>query len=83
MFTEAHFRIPFYVIVGQCSLVPTSHSLLGKCARMRKKCGFQYDFTESQRLSVSIFGVKIIALGSSKRVTGGFLKLVSNFKGAS
>jgi hypothetical protein len=57
------------------SPVPTSHSLLGKCARMRKKCGFQYDFTESQRLSVSIFGVKITALGSLKRVTGRIFKI--------
>ncbi len=75
MFTETLLRIPFYVTVGRCSLVSTSHSLLGKCARMRKKCGFQYDFTESKRLSVSIFSVKITALGPLKWVTGRIFKI--------
>jgi hypothetical protein len=33
MLTETLFRIPFSVI-GRCSLVPTSHWLQGKCAKI-------------------------------------------------
>ncbi len=33
MFTETLFKIPFSVI-GRCSLVPASHWLQGKCARI-------------------------------------------------
>jgi hypothetical protein len=36
-----------------------------------------------KQLPVCIFGVKIVALGSLKRLLEGFSKLLSNFKGAS
>ncbi len=73
----------FYVI-GRCSLVPTSHWLQGKCARIN------FSQTDSgkilqnhRRLPVCIFSVKIAASGSLKRLLEGFSKLENNFKGAS
>jgi hypothetical protein len=47
--------------------------------KMRKnklvRGGFRYDFTESQRLPVSIFSVKIAALEPLRRVTGRIFKI--------
>jgi hypothetical protein len=49
MLTETFLRIPFSVI-GRCSLVPTSHWLQGKCARINlsQAATGRYDFTESR-----------------------------------
>jgi hypothetical protein len=68
MLTETLLRIPFYGI-GRCPLVPTSHWLQGKCARINL----------SQAASGMILqnhSVKIAALGPLKRVTGRIFKLV-------
>ncbi len=49
-----------------------------------EKCAaFGIILQNHRRLPVSIFSVKIAALGSLKRVTGRIFKIVSNFKGAS
>ncbi len=63
-------------MIGRCSLLPTSHWLTESSG------GFRYDFTEAQATSYMHFIVKIAALGTLKRVTGGFSALVRNFKGA-
>jgi hypothetical protein len=68
MLTGTFLRIPFSVI-GRCSLVPTSHWLQGKYARIIVTGGYRYDFTESQAASCKHFSVKIAALGSLMRVT--------------
>ncbi len=57
------------------SLVPTSHMLQGECARI--------SFKVHRPLPVSIFSVKIAALGSLNGLMEEFSKLVSHFKGAS
>jgi hypothetical protein len=61
--------IPFSVI-GRFSLVPSSHWLQGKCARIRLSQAASgmliYDFTESQPPSCKHFCVKITTLGSLK-----------------
>jgi hypothetical protein len=44
-----------YSVTDRCSLIVTSHWLV--------RGGFLYDFTEQQAAPVSIFGVKIAALG--------------------
>ncbi len=67
MLTETPFKIPFSVI-GRCSLVPTSHWLQGKCARINLS-------QNQKRLPVCIFSVKIAAWGSLKRVTGRIFKI--------
>jgi hypothetical protein len=85
MLTEIFLRIPFSLI-GGCSLVPTSHWWLqGKCARIiLSQAASSMILNNHRRLPVSIFSVKIAALGSLKRVTGWiFKKLVINSKGAS
>jgi hypothetical protein len=69
MLTETLLRIPFFVI-GRCSLVPTSHWLQVKCARINlAPAAFGIILQNHRRLLVSIFNVKIAALGSVKRVT--------------
>ncbi len=80
MLPEALLKIPLSVI-GQCSLVPTSHWLQGKCVRIYlskaasgKASGM--NLQNQRRLPVCIFSVKITALGSLKRVTGRCSKLV-------
>jgi hypothetical protein len=74
MVTETLLRIPFSVI-GRRSLAPTSHWLQGKCARINlSPAAFGIILQNHRRLSVSIFSVKIAALGSLKRVTGRILK---------
>jgi hypothetical protein len=48
MLSETFLRIPFSVI-GRCSLVPTSHWLQGKCARINlSQAATGMIFTESQ-----------------------------------
>jgi hypothetical protein len=69
MLTETLLRIPFSVI-GRCSLVPTSHWLQGKYTRVNL-CILQ----NHKRLPVTIFCVKIAALGSLKRVSGRNFKI--------
>jgi hypothetical protein len=72
-------------MIGQCSHVPSTHWLQGKCARINlTQAAFGKNLQNHRRLPVSIFlNVKIATLGSLKRVTGMIFKLVSNFKGAS
>jgi hypothetical protein len=69
MLTEILLRLPFSVI-GQCSLVPTSYWLEGKCAKNLPQAASGMILQNHRRLPVSIFIVKIAALGSLKRVTG-------------
>jgi hypothetical protein len=74
MLTETLLRISFSVI-GQYSLVPTSHWLQGKCSRINlSSAAFDILQTHS-RLPVSLFSVIIPALGSLKRVTERIFKL--------
>jgi hypothetical protein len=81
--TEALLRIHLSVI-GRYSLVPTSHWLQGKCARITVTKAASGMILQNHRLlPISIFSLKIVASGSFKRVTGRILKLVSNFKGPS
>ncbi len=66
---ETLLRIP-YSLIGQCSLVPTSHGLQEKCTRIHlSHAAFGMILHNHRRLPVSIFSVKIGALGSLKRVT--------------
>ncbi len=70
MFTKTLLRIPFSV-TGRCSLVPTSRWLHGKCARINLLQATSGIFLQDhRRLPVSIFSVKIAAVGSLKMVTG-------------
>ncbi len=75
MLAETLLTIPFSVI-GRCSLVPTSHWMQGKCARINLSLvAFSIVLQNHRRLPVSIFSVKITALGSLKRVTGRIFKI--------
>jgi hypothetical protein len=66
------------------SLVPASHWLQGKYARINlSQAAYGMILQNHRRILVSIFSVKIAALGSLKWVTGRIFKIVSNFKGAS
>jgi hypothetical protein len=81
MLTETLLRISFSVI-GRCPLVPTSHWLQGKCAKIN--LSHPGDFTESQAVSVCSFSVKITALGLLDRFSklgsqGSKLKLELDF----
>ncbi len=71
-------RIPLSVI-GRCSLVPTSHWLQGKCAGINLSRAASGMNLQYHRRVVSIFSVKIAALGSLKRVTGWILKISNLF----
>jgi hypothetical protein len=73
MLTETLLRIPFSVI-SRRSLLPTSHWLQGKWARIYLRYYF-WILQNHRRLHVSIFSVKIAALGSLKRVTGRIFKI--------
>ncbi len=67
MLTETLLGIPFSVI-GRCSLVPASHWLQGKCARINmSQAASGMILQNHRRLPVSILSVKIAALGSLKR----------------
>jgi hypothetical protein len=76
MLTETVLKIPFSVI-GRCSLVPTSHRLQGKRARnnLSQVVASGMILQNHKRLPVSIFGVKIAAVVSLKRVTGWIFKI--------
>ncbi len=83
MLTGTLLKIPFSVI-SRCSLVPTPHWLQGKCAIIYlSQEAFGIILQNHRRHPVSIFSVKIAALGPLKWVTRRIYKLVSNFKGAS
>jgi hypothetical protein len=74
-------RIP-YSVIGRCFLVPTSHLMHGKCARIKLSQAASGMTLQNHRwLPVRIFS----ALGSLIRsgLLKGFSKLLSNFKGAS
>ncbi len=80
MLTEILLRIPCSVI-RRCSLVPTSHWLQGKCARINlPSAAFGIILQNHRRPPVSIFSVKIAVLGSLKRVTGRIFKISKNFQ---
>jgi hypothetical protein len=68
-----------YSVIGLCSLVPTSHWLLGKCARnnLSQAASGMFLFTESQ---VYIFSIKVATLRSVKRVSGKIFKICKNSK---
>jgi hypothetical protein len=75
MLTETLFKTPFSVI-GRCSLVPTSHWLRGKCAKINlSQAASGLILQHHRRLPVSIFRDKIAALGSLKRVTRRIFKI--------
>jgi hypothetical protein len=58
-------RIPLSVI-GRCYQAPISHWLQGKCARINFSQAASGMILQNQRqFSVSIFGVKIAAIGLS------------------
>ncbi len=83
MLTETLLRIPFSVS-GRCSLMQTSHWQQGKCVRINfLQAASGMILQNHMRLPVSMFSVKIAALGSLFGLLERFLKLVSNFKGAS
>ncbi len=72
MLTETLLRIPFFVI-GRCSLVLTADlsAAAGKISENQlSPAAFGIILKVHRRLPVSIFSVKIAALGSLKRVTG-------------
>jgi hypothetical protein len=80
MHTETLHKIPFSVI-GRSSLVPTSHWLQGKCARINLSQAASCMVLQSyRRLPLCIFSVKMAALGPLKLVTG---RIFNNFKGTS
>ena len=69
MLTETLLRIPFSVI-GRCSLVPASHWLQGKCARINlSQAAFGMILKNNRRFPATIFSVKIATLGPLKRVS--------------
>ena len=62
LLTETLIRIPFFVI-GRCSLMPTSHWLQGKCARINLPHAVSGGILQNHmRLPVSIFSVEMVAL---------------------
>ncbi len=75
MLTETLLRSPLSVIC-RCSLVPTSHWLQGKCARINlSQAAYGMILQNHWRLPVNISSVKIAASGSLKRVTGRIFKI--------
>ena len=80
--TETLLKIPFPVI-GRCPLVPTSHWLQGKCARINfSHAASGMILQNHRRLPVYIYIYKIATLGSLKRVTESIFKIVSHFQRA-
>jgi hypothetical protein len=68
-------RIPLSVI-GRCSLVPTSHWLQGKCARINlSQAASVMILLNHRRLSVNIFSAKIAASASLKRISARIFKI--------
>ncbi len=81
MLTETLLRITFSM-TGQCSLVPTSHCLQGKRARVNLSQAASGMILQNHRwLPVSIFSVKIAALGFLKWVTGRIFNMFKFSKG--
>ncbi len=75
MLNKILLRIPFSVI-GRCSLVPTSHWLQGKCSRINLSQAASGTILQNLRwLPVSVFSVKISALGPLKLATGRIFKI--------
>jgi hypothetical protein len=75
MLTENLLKIPFSVI-GRSSLVPTSHWMQGKYAKINlSQAAFGMILQNHRRLPVSIFSVKISSVGSLKLVTGRIFKI--------
>jgi hypothetical protein len=75
MLFETLLRIPFHVI-GRCSLMPTSNWLQGKCALINPLLAvFGMVLQNRKWIPLSIFSVKIAALGSLKRLTGRIFKI--------
>ncbi len=72
MLTVILLRI-FFSVIGRCSLVPASHWLQGKCARINLSRAASGMILQ-RRLPVTIFSVKIAALGFLNRVTGRIVK---------
>jgi hypothetical protein len=83
MLTETLLKIPFSV-VGRCSLVPTFHWRQGKCARIVTGgfLGF-FRITGGFLFVFSVLKSPLQGLRSGLLPLEGFLKIVSNFKGAS
>ncbi len=70
-----------FCVIGRCSPVPASHWLQGKCARINlSQAASGMILQNHRRLPLSIFSVKIAALGSSKRVTGRTFKISIKFQ---
>jgi hypothetical protein len=64
--TETLLRIPFSVI-GRCYVVPTSHWLQRKGARINLSQGASDMILQhNRRLPVSIFSIKIAAISNAK-----------------
>jgi hypothetical protein len=62
MLTQTRLRIPFSVI-GRCYLVPASHLLQGKCARIYlSQAASGMILQNYRRLPASIFSAKIAPL---------------------
>jgi hypothetical protein len=75
MLTKTLLRILFFAVC-QWSLVPASHWLPGKCARINlSQAASGMILQNHRRLPVSIFSVKIAALEPLKRVTGRIFKI--------
>ncbi len=73
MLTET--RLNPLSVIGQCSALPISHWMHGKCARINLSQAASGVILQNHRgLSVSIFNVKIAAVGSLKRVTERIVK---------
>ncbi len=80
MLTETLLRIPFSV-VGLCSPVPTCNWLQGKCAIINLSQAASGMILQNHRwLPVSIFSVKIAAVGSLKRVSKRIFKISKYFQ---
>jgi hypothetical protein len=80
MFTVTLFRIPLSVN-GRCSLVPTSHCLWGKCARIDLSQAASGMILQNHRwLPVSIFSIKIATVGTLKQVIGRIFKISKKFQ---
>jgi hypothetical protein len=75
-FENAYRNPPQNFLLCDCSLVPTSHWLQGKCARNNlSRAASGMILLNHKRLPVKIFSDKIVAVGSLKRVTGRIFKI--------
>jgi hypothetical protein len=67
-------------VIGLCSLVPTSYWLQGKCTRTNLSQAASGTILQNHTwLPVSIFSVKITALGSLKQVSERIIKNSKEF----